>query len=53
MPDPQANAGILSLATYIPKYFHTAEYVAAHSETPAQVIRTKIGWHRKNGPRAR
>ena len=50
MPDPRASAGILSLATYIPKSFHTAEYVASHSETPAQVIRTKIGWYQKTVP---
>jgi 3-oxoacyl-[acyl-carrier-protein] synthase III len=50
MPDPRAQAGILSLAAYIPKSFHSAEYVAAHSETPAQVIRTKIGWYQKTVP---
>ena len=50
MPDSRAKAGILSLAAYIPKSFHSAEYVAAHSETPAQVIRTKIGWYQKTVP---
>ncbi len=50
MSDPQARAGILSLATYIPKAFHDAAYVAAHSQTPAQVIRTKIGWYQKTVP---
>jgi 3-oxoacyl-[acyl-carrier-protein] synthase-3 len=50
MSDPRAGAGIVSLAVYIPRSFHTAEYVAAHSQTPAQVIRTKIGWYQKTVP---
>ncbi len=50
MPNPQAAAGILSLATYIPKAYHDAEYIAAHSETPADIIRTKLGWYQKNVP---
>jgi 3-oxoacyl-[acyl-carrier-protein] synthase-3 len=50
MPDPEARAGILSLATYIPKYHHDADYIASRSDTPADIIRTKLGWHRKNVP---
>jgi len=50
MPDPQATAGILSLATYIPHSYHDADYIAAHSETPAHIIRTKLGWYQKNVP---
>ena len=48
MPDPYARAGILSLATYIPRAFHDAEYIAARSSTPAEIIRTKLGWSQKN-----
>ncbi len=50
MSDPNARAGILSLATYIPRAYHTAEYIASRSETPAEVIRTKLGWYQKNVP---
>lgn len=50
MSDPKAKAGILSLAAYIPRAYHTADYIAAHSETPAEVIRTKLGWYQKNVP---
>jgi len=35
MSNPRATAGILSLATYIPKAFHDAEFIATQSETPA------------------
>jgi 3-oxoacyl-[acyl-carrier-protein] synthase-3 len=48
MADSRARAGILSLATYIPKHYHDADYIAAHSETPADIIRTKLGWYQKN-----
>ncbi|MBU2551618.1 MAG: 3-oxoacyl-ACP synthase [Proteobacteria bacterium] len=48
MADPNAQAGILSLATYVPRAYHTAEHIAAHSETPAEIIRTKLGWYQKN-----
>ncbi len=48
MADPHARAGILSLATYIPKHYHDADYIAARSETPADIIRTKLGWYQKN-----
>ncbi len=44
------TAGILSLATYIPRSYHDADYIAAHSETPADIIRTKLGWYQKNVP---
>lgn len=50
MPNPRATAGILSLAAYIPKAYHDAEYIAAHSETPADIIRTKLGWYQKSVP---
>lgn len=50
MPDQTANAGILSLATYVPKTYHDAEYIASQCETPAEIIRTKLGWHQKNVP---
>ncbi len=50
MPELKPTAGILSLATYIPKAYHDAEYIAAHSETPAEIIRTKLGWYQKTVP---
>jgi 3-oxoacyl-[acyl-carrier-protein] synthase III len=50
MQQPQASAGILSLATYVTRYYHDADYIAAHSHTPAEVIRKKIGWTQKNVP---
>lgn len=42
--------GLLSLATYLPRAYHDADYIASHSETPAHIIRTKLGWSRKNVP---
>ena len=50
MTDTRPTAGILSLATYIPRAFHDADYIAAHSDTPADIIRTKLGWYQKNVP---
>jgi 3-oxoacyl-[acyl-carrier-protein] synthase III len=50
MPRPQTKAGILSLATYIPKAYHDADFIASQSETPAEIIRTKLGWYQKNVP---
>jgi len=50
MPNPRATAGILSLAAYLPKAYHDAEFIASQSETPAEVIRTKLGWYQKNVP---
>jgi len=50
MPNPRATAGILSLAAYLPKAYHDAEFIASQSETPADVIRTKLGWYQKNVP---
>ncbi|MCX5907231.1 MAG: 3-oxoacyl-ACP synthase [Deltaproteobacteria bacterium] len=47
MANPEATAGILSLGTYIPRAYHDADYIAAHSETPAHIIRTKLGWYQK------
>jgi 3-oxoacyl-[acyl-carrier-protein] synthase-3 len=44
------KAGILSLATYVPRTYHDADYIAAQSETPADIIRTKLGWYQKNVP---
>jgi 3-oxoacyl-[acyl-carrier-protein] synthase-3 len=42
--------GILSFATYITRKYHDAEYIASKSETPAEIIRTKLGWYQKNVP---
>jgi len=50
MSDQTATAGILSLATYVPRAYHDADYIAARCETPADIIRTKLGWHQKNVP---
>jgi 3-oxoacyl-[acyl-carrier-protein] synthase-3 len=50
MPDSRARAGILSLATYIPKAWHDADYIASQCDTPAEIIRTKLGWYQKNVP---
>jgi 3-oxoacyl-[acyl-carrier-protein] synthase-3 len=50
MPRPTVTAGILSLATYIPRAYHDAEYIASQSDTPADIIRTKLGWYQKNVP---
>jgi len=46
----KVRVGIRSLATYIPRTYHDADFIAAHSETPAHIIRTKLGWHKKNVP---
>jgi 3-oxoacyl-[acyl-carrier-protein] synthase-3 len=50
MTDEWATAGLLSLATYIPRSYHDADYIASQSETPAEIIRTKLGWYQKNVP---
>jgi 3-oxoacyl-[acyl-carrier-protein] synthase-3 len=50
MPQPNVNAGILSLATYLPRSHHDADYIAFRCETPADIIRTKLGWYQKNVP---
>ena len=50
MPDPKATAGILSLATYVPRAYHDADYIASQCETPVEIIRTKLGWYQKNVP---
>jgi 3-oxoacyl-[acyl-carrier-protein] synthase-3 len=50
MSDQTATAGILSLATYIPRAYHDADYIASQCETPADIIRTKLGWYQKNVP---
>ena len=52
MSDPKATAGILSLATYVPRAYHDADYIASRCETPADIIRTKLGWYQKNVPGA-
>ena len=44
------KVGILSFATYITRKYHDAEYIASKSETPAEIIRTKLGWYQKNVP---
>jgi len=46
----ESSAGLLSLATYIPRHYDDADYIAANSETPADIIRTKLGWYQKNVP---
>ena len=30
--------------------YHDADYIAARSDTPAHIIRTKLGWRQKNVP---
>lgn len=50
MPNPEARAGILSLAAYIPRHYEDADYIASHCETPAEIIRSKLGWYQKNVP---
>ena len=50
MNSSKAGAGILSLAVYIPRAYHDADYIAARCETPAEIIRTKLGWYQKNVP---
>lgn len=50
MEASQPSAGILSLATYVPRAYHDADYIAARSDTPADIIRTKLGWYQKNVP---
>lgn len=50
MAETQISAGILSLATYIPKAYHDADFIASRCETPAEIIRTKLGWYQKNVP---
>ena len=50
MSNPKARAGILSFATYIPRAYHDADYIASQCETPAEIIRTKLGWRQKNVP---
>lgn len=50
MPYTGTKAGILSIATYVPRAYHDADYIAARSETPAHIIRTKLGWYQKNVP---
>jgi 3-oxoacyl-[acyl-carrier-protein] synthase-3 len=50
MANPKPTAGILSLATYIPRTYHDADLIASQCETPAEIIRTKLGWYQKNVP---
>ncbi|MBI4776781.1 MAG: 3-oxoacyl-ACP synthase [Deltaproteobacteria bacterium] len=50
MPNPNASAGILSFAAYVPRAYHDAEYIASRSDTPADIIRGKLGWRQKNVP---
>jgi 3-oxoacyl-[acyl-carrier-protein] synthase-3 len=50
MPDSKPFAGILSLATYVPRAYHDADYIASQCETPAEIIRSKLGWYQKNVP---
>jgi 3-oxoacyl-[acyl-carrier-protein] synthase-3 len=50
MPRSQTKAGLLSLATYVPRSYHDADYIASQCDTPAEIIRTKLGWRQKNVP---
>jgi len=50
MSKANVTAGILSLATYLPKAYHDADFIASQCETPADIIRTKLGWYQKNVP---
>lgn len=50
MMESTATAGILSLAAYIPRSYHDADYIASRCDTPAEIIRTKLGWYQKNVP---
>ena len=50
MADPKTTAGILSLSAYIPRAYHDADFIASHCDTPAEIIRTKLGWYQKNVP---
>ncbi len=50
MSEPDAVAGILSLASYIPRAYHDADYIASQCDTPSDIIRTKLGWYQKNVP---
>lgn len=50
MPDSKPFAGILSLAAYVPRAHHDADYIASHCETPAEIIRSKLGWYQKSVP---
>ena len=38
MSKPNIIAGILSLATYVPRAYHDADYIASQCETPADII---------------
>ena len=50
MSNQTITAGILSLATFGPRAYHDADYIASQCETPADIIRTKLGWYQKNVP---
>jgi 3-oxoacyl-[acyl-carrier-protein] synthase III len=50
MSNPIATTGILSLAAYVPRAYHDADYIASQCDTPAEIIRTKLGWYQKNVP---
>ena len=50
MHNSKTTAGILSMATYIPRAYHDADYIASQCDTPAEIIRTKLGWYQKNVP---
>ncbi|MCP4669422.1 MAG: 3-oxoacyl-ACP synthase [Deltaproteobacteria bacterium] len=50
MASLEATAGILSLATYVPRAYHDADFIASQCDTPAEIIRTKLGWRQKNVP---
>jgi len=50
MSNPIATAGILSLAAFVPRAYHDADYIASQCDTPAEIIRTKLGWYQKNVP---
>jgi 3-oxoacyl-[acyl-carrier-protein] synthase-3 len=50
MRDIKPKSGILSFATYVTKKYHDADYIASQCDTPADIIRTKLGWYQKNVP---
>jgi 3-oxoacyl-[acyl-carrier-protein] synthase-3 len=34
----------------VTKHYHDADYIASQCDTPADIIRTKLGWYQKNVP---
>lgn len=44
------TAGIRSFAVYLPRSYHDADFIASQCDTPAEIIRNKLGWRQKNVP---